>query len=137
MNFYLKNNSKGMITTLLVLLLAIFAILFLTGASQVDLNEKLSAKNFLDIQKTKASALWCSEEALLKYRNDYNYGGAETFIVSGSGLSCDIMAFEYISNQKRIRTQSVLGNKVSQMEIYATSTRGSIIINSWDENANF
>jgi len=129
-------GSRGIISIMLVALLAVFVILFLAGSSFVGLEEKNIADKTLADSQAKYAALGCLQEALVNLRYDENYAGNESY--NFGGADCQILAVQNLGGESRlVRSQSSLDNSVQKVEVKISSLKPAIVIDYWDEEAKF
>jgi len=112
----------------------ILAVLLLLGLSFGLLAIGETEMSLDKVQSSQAYFLTnlCAEQALMKLKEDINYLGNET-INTESG-NCQILQIE---GQWVIKTQGNFQNYVRKMRISISQVNPRIIIDSWQEVADF
>jgi len=118
----------------LVAILIILAVALLVGVSVILLAVSESA---MSLQKTQSSqayylAILCSEDALMKLKEDTNYSGNET--VSVTKGSCQILPVE---GNWTIKILADYSNQVRKIKIAVSQINPAMVIDSWQEVADF
>jgi nitrate/TMAO reductase-like tetraheme cytochrome c subunit len=123
---------KGFIA--LITIFIILAILLLLGLSFGLL--AISETN-MSLEKTKSSQAYflanlCAEQALMKLKENTSYSGNEVININNG--SCQILQIE---GQWIIKTQGNFQNDVKKMRISVSQVNPQMIIDSWQELADF
>lgn len=131
-----KNNQKGYIALILILIVLGLALTIaisanLSGISEADMG----------LQKSQSSqsfylANLCAEDALMKLKKDLEYKGGETLTFDQG--NCVILPIEGNGNFDRVvKTEGNIYNQIRRIEIKINKVNPKTEIGSWREIVNF
>jgi putative endonuclease len=127
-----SKSGAGFIALITVFIIISIALLISLGFALLSMSEM-----DMGFKKTQSSQAYflanlCAEQALMKLKEDINYQGPETINIDNG--SCQILQIE---PQWIIKTQGNFQNDVRKMRISVSQVNPKIIINSWQEVADF
>lgn len=133
----LFHTEKGFIALITVLVITAIAV----GVSTSSALSGVSASQLVIKQVRSAQALSladaCGEEALLRLKNNFNYAaGLRETVSFGTEGSCDIVSVIGVV-EKEIRAEASADNEIRRIKIFATKPGSSLVIDSWQEVADF
>lgn len=130
------HNEKGLIALITVMIISIVALF---AALSVNLSSISGAQVGLKHQKTSEAlflASACAEHALLQLRNNFNnYSGNEVLNIDGE--SCTIEAVDTGVSSRVVKALAAVENKTRKIKIEVSRPDGELIIESWQEVADF
>jgi len=135
-NNYSKERKGGYIALILVLIVSGITLLIAISANLLGISE-----SNMGLQKAQSSQAFylanlCAEEALIKLKQDLEYPGNETLVIS-EGV-CSILPVEGSGNQNRIiNTIGTVSGQVRKTKIIISKMSPKVIIASWQEVINF
>jgi len=132
-NLRIQKGYIALISILIIsgitLLIAISASLFGISESDMGLAKNQSSKAFYLVTL-------CTEDALMKLKDDLNYQGNETLTFDEG--SCDILPLEGNGNQDRvIKTIGTAYNQTRKIKIEINRVNPKMEISSWQEVVSF
>jgi len=139
LNFIRKNYfkkyqwlSQGFIA--LVTVLIIFTTALLIGLSVSLLSISEATMGFKKTQSSQAYYLanLCAEEALMKLKENINYSGNEILEIENG--NCQILPIE---GNWVIKVSANFQNQIKKMKIIVSQVNPEMIIESWQEVADF
>jgi type II secretory pathway component PulK len=127
-----NKKVKGFIALITVLI-----ILAITLAVGISLSLGSISETRTGLQKTQSSTAYylanlCTEEALMKLKENSNYAGNE--IINMENGSCEILPIE---GNWIIKVLANSSGQVRKMKIVISQINPEMIINSWEEVAEF
>ena len=125
-------TSSGFIALITVLIIFAIALLVGLSASLLSIGEAtMGLKKFQSSQAYFLANL-CAEQALMKLKEDINYPGNETIEIGGG--SCQILPIE---GNWLVKTSGNFQNQIKKMKIIVSQVNPEMIIESWQEVADF
>jgi nitrate/TMAO reductase-like tetraheme cytochrome c subunit len=123
---------RGFIALITVFIIISIALLISLGFGLLSIGEI-----DMGLKKTQSSQAYflanlCAEQALMKLKEDINYQGNETINIENG--SCQILQIE---GQWIIKTIGNVQNDIKKMRISVSQVNPKIIIDSWQEVADF
>jgi nitrate/TMAO reductase-like tetraheme cytochrome c subunit len=123
---------RGFIALITVFIIISIALLISLGFGLLSIGEIN-----MGFKKTQSSQAYflanlCAEQALMKLKENINYSGNETINIENG--SCQILQIE---GQWIIKTIGNIQNDVKKMRISVSQVNPKIIIDSWQEVADF
>lgn len=123
---------KGFIALITILIILAVSLLVGLSISQLAISEAA-----MSLQKNQSSQAYylanlCSEQALMKLKEDINYPGSETIEIEGG--NCQILAIE---GNWLIKVIGNFQDQVRKMRIEVEEVNPEIIITSWQEVTDF
>jgi len=127
-----KKNLGGFIALITVFIIISIALLISLGFGLLSIGEM--DMGFKKSQSSQAYffANLCAEQALMKLKEDINYQGNETINIENG--SCQVLQIE---GQWIIKTIGNIQNDVKKIRIFVSQVNPKIIIDSWQEVADF
>ena len=127
-----KKNLEGFIALITDFIIISIALLISLGFALLGISEM-----DMGFKKTQSSQAYflanlCAEQALMKLKEDINYQGPETINIDNS--NCQILQIE---GQWIIKTIGNAQNNIKKMRISVSRVNTKIIIDSWQEVADF
>lgn len=127
-----KFMDKGFIALITVLIILGVVLVIGLGMSQLSLSEAQ-----MSLQKSQSSQAFylanlCAEQALMKLKENNNYPGGE-IINMGNG-SCQILPIE---GNWTVKVSANFQNQIKKIRIVVSQVNPEIIIDSWQEVAEF
>lgn len=132
MTINLKKRENGFIA--LVLILVILAVVLMVG---IGLNLSSISELKMGFQKNLFSRAYylanlCAEDALMKLKENSNYLGNETINIGDD--SCTILAIE---GNWTIKVSGLSSNQVKKIKIVVSQINPKMVVDSWQEVADF
>lgn len=129
-------RERGLIALITVLIISSVVLLTALSTNLLGISE---AQMGLKKQKTSQAfylATACAEDALLRLQNNFTYTLTipETVVLNGG--SCDIISVTG-TIQKEVRTEATVDNKTRRIKILVSSPAGHLVIDFWQEVADF
>jgi len=123
---------RGFIALITVFIIISIALLISLGFGLLSIGEM-----DMGFKKTQSSQAYflanlCAEQALMKLKEDINYQGQETINIEND--SCQILQIE---GQWIIKTIGNMQNNIKKMRISVNQVNPQMIIDSWQEVADF
>jgi hypothetical protein len=133
---YANPSSRGFIalTSLVIISAIVLAIsvgvsLRSTDGAKTGMEQEFSARAL-------AAAHRCAEEALMRLKEDLQYGGGQSIIEMGE--SCDILPVAGSGNTNRtVETQSTISGRAKKIRVVAAQINPLLIIDTWDTIPDF
>jgi len=127
-----KQNQKGFIALVTVLI-----ILAITLAAGIGLGLRSISEMKMGLQKSQSSQAYylanlCAEQALMKLKENSNYSGNE--IINMENGSCEILSVE---GNWIVKVSGTFSNQTKKMKIVISQINPEMIIDSWEEVADF
>jgi len=127
-----KKNLGGFIALITVFIIISIALLLSLGFGLLSISEM-----DMGFKKTQSSQAYflanlCAEQALMELKEDINYQGPDTINIDNG--NCQILQIE---GQWIIKTIGNTKNDVKKMRISVSQVNPKIIIDSWQEVADF
>lgn len=127
-----KQNAAGFIALITVIIILAITLLIGLGFSLITISEAQMA-----LQKNQSSqayflAYLCSEQALMKLKEDSNYTGDETLNLADG--NCQILPIE---GKWIVKTIGNFKNQVKKIRVSIAQVNPQMIISSWQEVADF
>ena len=123
---------RGFIALITIFIILAIALLFGLSFGLLAISE--TDMSFDSVQSSRAYFLanLCAEQALMKLKENLNYSGNET--LSTNDGNCQILQIE---GQWIVKTRGNLENVVRKMRIVISQVNPKMIIDSWQEVADF
>ena len=130
--YKLEADIKGFIALITILLILGVVLIVGLGISQLSIGE---AK--MSLQKSQSSQAYylanlCAEDALMKLKEDINYPGDETINIENG--TCQILPIE---GTWTVKISANSQNQIKKMKIVVSQINPNMIIDSWQEVAEF
>ena len=127
-----NNTEKGF-----VVLLAIIIILGVVLTISLSVSSLGIGEAEMSLQKSQSShafylANLCAEEALMKLKENQNYAGND--IINIEDGSCQILPIE---GSWTIKAQGSFMNQIKKIKVVITQINPKLLIESWQEVADF
>jgi len=129
-------NQKGFIALITVLIISAILLMISISSNLFGISE-----SDMGLQKSQASQAFylanlCSEDALMKLKNDINYLGNENLIFDNG--SCSILPIESGSGESRtVKTIGSIQNQIRKIRIEMGRINPSLQISLWQEVSDF
>jgi hypothetical protein len=131
------SNERGLIALISVLIITAIAIGVSTSSALSGVSASQMILKRVKSDEALALATSCAEEALLRLKNNFTYTLAMRESISfGSDGSCDIVSVSGIT-EKEIRTEAVRGLQLRRVKIFVSRPGANLVIDSWQEVADF
>jgi hypothetical protein len=125
-----KHCGQGFSTLLIVIIIGSISIGLMMTLSMNSLWSVKSSLNSKNLNKSKALVNACAEIALETLRENKNFTGSSSVIISGN--TCDYIISNTGGDNRSITINSTVSGVVSKLQIN-TSAFNPIVISSWQE----
>jgi hypothetical protein len=129
---FAQQNLGGFIALITVLIILIITLLIGLSFSLLSINETKMGLNKTQSSQAYFFANLCAEQALMNLKENINYSGNETIVLDNN--SCQILPIE---GQWIIKTVGSSQNQIKKMRILVSQVNPQMIIESWQEVADF
>lgn len=129
-------NQQGYIALISILIISALVLLLGISANLLSISE-----SDMSLQTNQASEVYylataCVEDALMKLKDNLNYGGNEILIFDNG--TCTIKPLEGVENKDRvIKTFGNAYNQVRRIKIEINRVNPNMEIKSWQQVAEF
>ncbi len=128
----MRNHNKGFIALMTVLLVLVIVLTVGLNLSSLSIGEaKMGLQNNQSSQAYYLANL-CAEQALMRLKENSSYHGDESIAIENG--SCTILPIE---DRWVIKVSGSFFNQVKKMKIVVSKLHPKLIINSWQEVADF
>jgi len=129
----LKSNNKGFIALIIVLIILGVTLLIGLGISQLSISEAQ-----MSLQKSQSSQAYyltnlCAEETLMELKEDSGYTG-ETINIENGNCTSSVSSVE---GAWTVEISADFSNQIKKMKIVISQIDPEMIIDSWQEVADF
>ncbi len=137
MSFKIQKKESGFVALTSVILISAILLFTITAISLQTIDEAQITSAYEQSRQARTLASGCAEIALLQIRNEPSFAGTHTEAHPEIG-SCGYYVFGDIPF-KTIQIESVVGQSeyTAKYEIVVSETTPEILIDSWDELADF
>ena len=123
---------KGFVALTTVLIILAISLILGLGISLLSISEMT-----MGLEKTLSSRAYylanlCAEDALMNLKEDSNYPGGKTIEIEGG--NCQILPIE---GNWTLKTIGNFQNQVKKMKIVISQVNPQMVIQSWEEVADF
>ena len=127
-----NNTEKGFVALLAIIIILGVVLMISLSVSSLGIGEA-----GMSLQKSQSShafylASLCVEEALMKLKENQNYAGNDIINIEDS--SCQILPIE---GSWTIKAQSSFMNQIKKIKVVITQINPTLLIESWQEVADF
>lgn len=133
-NYKLKPNNEGFIALITVLIILGIVLLIGLSVSSLSVGEAGMSLQRLQSSQSYYLANLCTERALMELKEDSNYAGENMPNIENG--SCTISVILVDSNRE-INIYADFQNQISKMQIIVSQINPEMIIESWQEVADF
>jgi len=129
-------DQEGYIALISVIIISALTILIASSSNLLSISEADMGLQENQTWEVFYLTTACAEDALMKLKDDLNYGGNETLTFE-NGV-CTILPVEGSDNTDRvIKVSGVAYNQVRKIEIEVNTINPVMEINSWQQVVNF
>ncbi len=128
----MTKEYRGFAALTFVLIVATISLIIGLTISQLNVGEMNMELGKVFSEKSYYLANLCAEEALMKLKNDTNYQGNESMDVEGG--NCNILPIE---GTWIIQTRGNYQNYFTKIKVVVNNIHPKIVVQSWEEVADF
>ena len=133
-NHYIVKR-KGFVALISVMIIGAIGLLIVLYLASMGMGATQTSFVLEQSNKAKYFAESCAEEALLMIREDESFQGMDT--ISFEYGDCSYEVINLGGDQRLINTQGTAENTIRRERIEVSEIGEKIILNSWDEIAEF
>lgn len=129
-------KRKGYIAIMTILIVSAVVLIMVITSVYISITQGMNSLLYSNYLESESLASACSEDALIKLKNNQSYAGNET-INLGHG-QCQIYPIENLGGESRtIKTVGTVNQTTKKIKIQISQITPTIIITSWQEVADF
>ena len=130
-----RGNRKGFVALISVMIIGAIGLLIVLYLASMGMGATQTSFVLEQSNKAKYFAESCAEEALMMIREDESFQGTDT--ISFEYGNCFYEVINLGGEQRLINAQGTAGNTIRRERIEVSEIGEKIILNSWDEIAEF
>ena len=131
-----KKTSSGYVALISVIIIGAVLLMVVISSAYISITQGLNSLLYSNHLESEGLVSACGEEALMKLKDDSNYGGNET--ISLGNNQCQILPILNLGGQARIiQVSSNVGGATKKNKISINQINPTIRITLWQEVADF
>ncbi len=129
--------ERGLIAIITTLIISAVTIFISVSTNLLGISQSRIGFTKQNAEEARYLVSACAEEVLMRLNtNNFTYPFSSPEVLSIDGEDCTIISVTGVT-PKEVRTEATVENATRRLKIFVTKPASGLIINSWDEVADF